>query len=299
MGIFNLFKGVEPDRSNNSKDTKSLTFQNIVLSNLIHEEECDTTKKLVQRIKLKTPLYQLFDVIDITFGEKDGEILKTEEGEIKIALLESRTTNYNIPKINKLTNEIMKWVGKTDDPWTDLDEIRIKQGNWRGRTTFGKPNSLKMDLNLRDGVLELSILNFNDFIKQKVVYNPQIEKTTIPDELISKNYFFDQKFERNLNFLVDYEIAIDMYCEINDFWNEIPFPSQGYTYRQIYQKIKNILEFEYSDELCKRVKEGSLKKEELTTLEAKLDSDYQQYYAGYKDILERENEMLDSLGNEE
>ncbi len=174
MGLFNVFKSNK--RGNlktarvevNLESTNDLQFKDLNIDMFfknpipISVEEFDGgLKKIVHQVKLGQTLYGLFKVAEVTYGEKNGEPIKMENGALRIANVAFNEHSRDISNIKRLTNNLMTLFSVTDDPWTEVDETRINQGTWRGRRNEG----LKFDLTLtnQDG-LSLQILGFNDFL---------------------------------------------------------------------------------------------------------------------------------------
>jgi hypothetical protein len=103
-----------------------------------------------------------------------------------------------------------------------------------------------------------------------------------------------QKFFRNLELMVEYDILIDSYCDIFETWDNKPIGS-NLTYFEIHPKIKQILEVEFSEDICERVKNGDINSDEIESLISKLDTDYLLYKPQCDYTQKTEDNLLDKF----
>ncbi|MCE3294527.1 MAG: hypothetical protein K0R65_241 [Crocinitomicaceae bacterium] len=170
MGIFNVFKSKRDISPKSDSQVKMMKFTDLNIDmffdhpeNIVEESNDNGFKKIVHLINLENPLYGLFNKAEVTFGIQDGEIITNESGERKIINVSFIEFKREISKVKEITHELMKIFGVTDDPWNEVDEMRIKQGVWRGRSA----EIIKFDIGLNeDQGLYLNIFGFNDFLSK-------------------------------------------------------------------------------------------------------------------------------------
>lgn len=104
------------------------------------------------------------------------------------------------------------------------------------------------------------------------------------------------KYFRNLELMVHYDVAIDCYCDIFDAWNEFPGKSD-INYTQTHKIVKEILDTEYSEEICNKIKEGELTEDEIKNLVIKLENQYLIYNYQFEDTKAREDKLLEKFQN--
>ncbi len=142
--------------------------------------------------------------------------------------------------------------------------------------------------------------NVTDELKQESLANEeQIEKQIEKES--SQNHRAEElkhKFSRNLELMVEYDILIDGYCDIFETWEEKPIGS-NLSYFEIHPKIKQILEVEFSEDICEKVKNSDLNSDEIESLISKLDSDYLLYKPQCDYTQKTENNLLDKFKNGE
>lgn len=118
--------------------------------------------------------------------------------------------------------------------------------------------------------------------------NTKIDKK--PHEILN------QKFFRNLELMVEYDISIDCYCDIFETWNDKPLGSQ-ISYSEIHPKIKQILELEFHEDICERVKNNEIETNEMESMIVKLDSDFLFYKPQLDYTKATEDDLLDKFQN--
>ena len=118
--------------------------------------------------------------------------------------------------------------------------------------------------------------------------NTNIEKN--PKEILNEKFF------RNLDLMVEYDISIDCYCDIFETWNENPVGSE-ISYSEIHPKIKQILELDFNEDICERVKNGEIKDTEMESMIAKLDSDFLLYKPQLDYTKATEDDLLHKFQN--
>lgn len=116
----------------------------------------------------------------------------------------------------------------------------------------------------------------------------RIEKSSIE--------ILNEKFFRNLDLMVDYDISIDCYCDIFETWNDKPLGSE-LSYLEIYKKIKDIIINEFNEDVCERVKRGNLEISEIESMITKLDSDYLLYKPQLDYTKSIEDDLLNKIQN--
>ncbi len=103
-----------------------------------------------------------------------------------------------------------------------------------------------------------------------------------------------QKFFRNLELMVEYDILIDSYCDIFETWEDVPIGSK-LSYVEIHTKIKQILELEFSEDMCEKVKNGLINCDEIENMISKLDADYLLYKPQCDYTQKKEDDLLDKF----
>ena len=127
------------------------------------------------------------------------------------------------------------------------------------------------------------------------LFGKKTENETTNIDKNSKN-ILNQKFFRNLDLMVEYDISIDCYCDIFDSQNDKPIGSE-IEYSEIHATIKQILESEFNEEICDRVKSGEIEDEESQIIIAKLDADFLLYKPQLDYTKATEDDLLDKFQN--
>lgn len=152
---------------------------------------------------------------------------------------------------------------------------------------FGKTNETDK-LNAENKPAE----EFKHEVFEKVSETENMSKEIYPaDEL-------KHKFFRNLELMVEYDILIGSYCDIFETWNEKPVGS-NLAYFEIHPKIKQILELEFSEDICEKVENNCFKNDEIESLISKLDADYLLYKPQCDFTQKTEDKLLDKFKNGE
>ena len=134
--------------------------------------------------------------------------------------------------------------------------------------------------------------NDTEELKQK-----SFVKESVTEKENTENYLaeeLNQKFFRNLELMVEYDILIDNYCDIFETWDDKPIGSK-ISYFEIHSKIKQILEVEFSEDICEKVKNNSFNKDEIERLISKLDADYLLYKPQCDFTQKTEDKLLDKF----
>lgn len=104
----------------------------------------------------------------------------------------------------------------------------------------------------------------------------------------------NSKYFRNLDLMVDYDISIDCYCDIFETWNDKPLNSDK-TYSETHKTVKQILEDEYCEEICEKIKAGNFTEEEAQKLIVELDAQYSLYKSECEYTKATEDDLLEKF----
>jgi hypothetical protein len=174
MGIFDFLKKKNNDSFNVENRVvnainKEFTFKELNVDlffqnpKIINEELFDNgLKKVVHLVDLNHSLFGLFHTAEVTYGLSNNDYIMCDNGEKRIANISFKAHEFEISRVKEITNELMTIFMINDDPWSEVDEMRIRQGSWRGRSG----PKLKFCISTSPkGEIELQILGFNDFLK--------------------------------------------------------------------------------------------------------------------------------------
>lgn len=141
MGLFNLFK-----KNINSKST----IRDIDDLKLLNFNELIKTTKIIEEKKFRTDGYLItheyvfnqsflgaFNRINFQiFKQENGQLLKDDKGKIKLVKVTFFNNNIiSSVQMKNVVNSFMQYIDN-DDLWTDVDDMRIASGIWRGRTVL-------------------------------------------------------------------------------------------------------------------------------------------------------------------
>jgi|LakMenEpi03Aug12_release.lakeMendotaPanAssembly.Ray.scaffolds.fasta_scaffold658632_1 hypothetical protein len=117
---------------------------------------------------------------------------------------------------------------------------------------------------------------------------------------LKQNYVkeLNTKYFRNLELIVEYDLAIDCYCDIFETWNNKPFESE-ITYLETHGNVKKILEDEYNEEICEMIKVGNYTEVEANEIIEKLDAQYLLYKKQCDHTKTLEDNLLEKFKNGE
>ncbi|WP_031455718.1 hypothetical protein [Flavobacterium chungangense] len=149
-------------------------------------------------------------------------------------------------------------------------------------------------------VSETEKVKAENIASQELTQKSYVEENETDKESI-ENYPAEelkQKFFRNLELMVEYDILIDNYCDIFETWEDKPIGSK-LSYNEIHPKIKHILEVEFSEDICERVKNGEINSDEIESFISKLDADYLLYKPQCDYTQKTEDNLLDKFKNGE
>lgn len=170
MGLFSFLKPQTNQEVAKSENGQSFEFKDLTNEMFfrnpkpVSEESLgEGFQKLVHTVTLEKPLYGLFNTATVTCAKQNNELVLFDDGSPRLALVSFSSKSRDIQKIKKITTDLLELFEKTDDDWIEADEMRIKQGIWRGRRDF----ELKFDIALHaDEDLKLDFLGFNSFLNK-------------------------------------------------------------------------------------------------------------------------------------
>lgn len=122
------------------------------------------------------------------------------------------------------------------------------------------------------------------------------KKSNSKQETIRPSYIdeLNSKYFRNLGLMVDYDILIDCYCDIFETWENKPLNS-NLTYKETHNTIKHILEKEYCEEICDKIKEGNFTEGEVKKIIVELDVQYNIYKNEFEYTKTIEGDLLEKF----
>lgn len=166
MALFNFFK-----KNNSSKSIlgfSDLNYNDIVEKSIfINKQNLDENLESVElEYTFDGILLNAFDVVRIKLGRRNGEFLKNDNNEIIFAsaTFYKKNKSLTMEQMQYVVDYILKVCGVEDDPWSEVDEMRINSGVWRGRILLADG---KVFIILDDEFgFKIDIIGLNDFIKK-------------------------------------------------------------------------------------------------------------------------------------
>lgn len=173
MGLFNFLKKDKQEYSKNLEsiyEISKIEINDLIVdAKLLSEEKIDDNLVIQEyQKKLVRPLMNLFDSVNFKILKENSKIKYDDYQNVNIGI----ATFFNSEKsldnnqMKHVVNDILKLSSIDDDYWTDVDEIRIQTGSWRGRNLlFDNTINIRLDKNL--GFI-VDIIGLNSFIKRIV-----------------------------------------------------------------------------------------------------------------------------------
>ena len=169
MGLFNIFKKTTSE-STSANTSSFLGLSSFDFSELLKKSaefkkyEFEGKLSLIEyECTLDNLFLKTFDVIRIRIGWEEKEIKKDKPIPILTFLTKSKT--ITMQQAAFVVNSVAKACKVNNDNWINTDEMRIKSGEWRGRTFFlddgQMPSMVSIELNENDGII-LCIVGYNN-----------------------------------------------------------------------------------------------------------------------------------------
>ncbi|CAL65865.1 hypothetical protein [Christiangramia forsetii] len=170
MGLFNLFGSKKSNSSSHNDENIKSEFKNFNTDYYLEKSEVVGIQEMgeIDLYHMETPLegnfLKAFDTVLFKVGKENDEFLKTETNKIKIGSVTFYKKDDLIPAIDMeyVVNQIANLCNAKDEYWSDVDEMRINEGFWRGRNLLCD-KKIFIELDDEQG-FKLDILGWNEFI---------------------------------------------------------------------------------------------------------------------------------------
>ena len=164
--VFDIFGKKDSTTTNLTKEISSINFNKILSDSTVFSKYDDPEFETIEyECKLETKFLNTFDTVRIRIGIEKKEIIPSEL--IPSITFLSKNNKITIQQTAFVVNSVVKECKVKNEDWTNVDEVRIKAGNWRGRFLAQSDDSkfsdnfdiAQIELHEKEG-LKLYIINY-------------------------------------------------------------------------------------------------------------------------------------------